>query len=210
MEKIIECKEEIKGISFNYESNIKKYIGDIHLKNISLNKNVIVKLFINSFNKFTVEHSLLFLNKGEIKTIRVTREQINIYENEKNKFLIISIPTDKEITNINEAKQIFCNSNYKVNGQKIIVFDKYKIYKNIKESEKDIGTHHENDFIFKNEINEIKKEEIIKEKIQLNDNILNKAKHYINRSLNIKSFSNYFYYFLMSSIIFAVIFNRLK
>ena len=63
MEKIIECKEEIKGISFNYESNIKKYIGDIHLKNISLNKNVIVKLFINSFNKFTVEHSLLFLNK---------------------------------------------------------------------------------------------------------------------------------------------------
>ena len=206
MEKIIECKEEIKGISFNYESNIKKYIGDIHLKNISLNKNVIVKLFINSFNKFTVEHSLLFLNKGEIKTIRVTREQINIYENEKNKLLILSIPTNKEIKNLNEAKQIFCNSNYKVNGQKIIVFDNYNIYKNVNESEKDIGTHYENDFVF---TKEIEREEIIKENTQLNDT-LNKTNNYLNRSLNIKSFSNYFYYFLMSSIIFAVIFNRLK
>ena len=87
MEKIIECNEEIKGINFNYESNIKKYIGDIHLKNISSNQNVIVKLFINSFNKFTVEHSLIFLKKGELKTIKITREQINIFENEKNKFL---------------------------------------------------------------------------------------------------------------------------
>ena len=206
MEKIIECKEEIKGISFNYESNIKKYIGDIHLKNISSNQNVIVKLFINSFNKFTVEHSLIFLKKGELKTIKITREQINIFENEKNKFLIISIPTDKEITNINEAKQIFCNSNYKVNSQKIIIFDNYKIYKNVNENEKDIGTHYENDFVLKKEII---REEIIKEKTQLNDT-LNKTKIYLNRSLNIKFSSNFFYYFLMSSIILAVIFNRLK
>ncbi len=206
MEKIIECNEEKKGINFNYESNIKKYIGDIHLKNISSNQNVIVKLFINSFNKFTVEHSLIFLKKGELKTIKITREQINIFENEKNKFLIISIPTDKEITNINEAKQIFCNSNYKVNSQKIIIFDNYKIYKNVNENEKDIGTHYENDFVFKKEII---REEIIKEKTQLNDT-LNKTKIYLNRSLNIKFSSNFFYYFLMSSIILAVIFNRLK
>ena len=206
MEKIIECNEEKKGINFNYESNLKKYIGDIHLKNISSNQNVIVKLFINSFNKFTVEHSLIFLKKGELKTIKITREQINIFENEKNKFLIISIPTDKEITNINEAKQIFCNSNYKINSQKIIVFDNYKIYKNINENEKDIGTHYENDFILKKEII---REEIIKEKTQLNDT-LNKTKIYLNRSLNIKFSSNFFYYFLMSSIILAVIFNRLK
>ena len=206
MEKIIECNEEKKGINFNYESNIKKYIGDIHLKNISSNQNVIVKLFINSFNKFTVEHSLIFLKKGELKTIKITREQINIFENEKNKFLIISIPTDKEITNINEAKQIFCNSNYKVKSQKIIIFDNYKIYKNVNENEKDIGTHYENDFVFKKEII---REEIIKEKTQLNDT-LNKTKIYLNRSLNIKFSSNFFYYFLMSSIILAVIFNRLK
>jgi hypothetical protein len=206
MEKIIECNEEKKGINFNYESNIKKYIGDIHLKNISSNQNVIVKLFINSFNKFTVEHSLIFLKKGELKTIKITREQINIFENEKNKFLIISIPTDKEITNINEAKQIFCNSNYKVNSQKIIIFDNYKIYKNVNENEKDIGTHYENDFVLKKEII---REEIIKEKTQLNDT-LNKTKIYLNRSLNIKFSSNFFYYFLMSSIILAVIFNRLK
>ena len=206
MEKIIECNEEKKGINFNYESNIKKYIGDIHLKNISSNQNVIVKLFINSFNKFTVEHSLIFLKKGELKTIKITREQINILENEKNKFLIISIPTDKEITNINEAKQIFCNSNYKVNSQKIIIFDNYKIYKNVNENEKDIGTHYENDFVLKKEII---REEIIKEKTQLNDT-LNKTKNYLNRSLNIKFSSNFFYYFLMSSIILAVIFNRLK
>jgi hypothetical protein len=206
MEKIIECNEEIKGINFNYESNIKKYIGEIHLKNISSNQNVIVKLFINSFNKFTVEHSLIFLKKGELKTIKITREQINIFENEKNKFLIISIPTDKEITNINEAKQIFCNSNYKVNSQKIIIFDNYKIYKNVNENEKDIGTHYENDFVLKKEII---REEIIKEKTQLNDT-LNKTKIYLNRSLNIKFSSNFFYYFLMSSIILAVIFNRLK
>ena len=206
MEKIIECNEEIKGINFIYESNIKKYIGEIHLKNISSNQNVIVKLFINSFNKFTVEHSLIFLKKGELKTIKITREQINIFENEKNKFLIISIPTDKEITNINEAKQIFCNSNYKVNSQKIIIFDNYKIYKNVNENEKDIGTHYENDFVFKKEII---REEIIKEKTQLNDT-LNKTKIYLNRSLNIKFSSNFFYYFLMSSIILAVIFNRLK
>ena len=206
MEKIIECNEEKKGINFNYESNIKKYIGDIHLKNISSNQNVIVKLFINSFNKFTVEHSLIFLKKGELKTIKITREQINILENEKNKFLIISIPTDKEITNINEAKQIFCNSNYKVNSQKIIIFDNYKIYKNVNENEKDIGTHYENDFVLKKEII---REEIIKEKTQLNDT-LNKTKIYLNRSLNIKFSSNFFYYFLMSSIILAVIFNRLK
>ena len=176
------------------------------MKNISSNQNVIVKLFINSFNKFTVEHSLIFLKKGELKTIKITREQINIFENEKNKFLIISIPTDKEITNINEAKQIFCNSNYKVNSQKIIIFDNYKIYKNVNENEKDIGTHYENDFVFKKEII---REEIIKEKTQLNDT-LNKTKIYLNRSLNIKFSSNFFYYFLMSSIILAVIFNRLK
>ena len=206
MEKIIECNEEIKGINFNYESNIKKYIGEIHLKNISSNQNVIVKLFINSYNKFTVEHSLLFLNKGEMKKIKITREQINICENEKNKFLIVSISTDKEIKNINEAKQIFSNSNYKVNGQKIIVFDNYNIYKNVNESEKDIGTHYENDFVF---TKEIEREEIIKENTQLNDT-LNKTNNYLNRSLTIKFSSNYIYYFLMSSIILAVIFNRLK
>ena len=73
MEELIECKEQYLGINFDYNKNIKKYIGEINLKNISSSKNIIVKLYINSFKKFKVDNSIIILKKNESKKIRIFR-----------------------------------------------------------------------------------------------------------------------------------------
>ena len=217
MEELIECKEQYLGINFDYNKNIKKYIGEINLKNISSSKNIIVKLYINSFKKFTVDNSIIILKKNESKKIRIFREQINIDDKEKNKFLLISFPCEKEIINVNEARNEFVSLNYKLYGKKILLIDNYNLINNLEENEKDIGTHSEKDFIIRKEIkNEIIKEdeikeEIIKEMVEENSifiNNLNKKKNIINKLF--KLHSKYFYYFLMSSIVFAVVLNKIK
>ena len=104
----------------NKDGSSGKLKTQIEITNVLCNKVVLTKVFFNSLMNYTVSPSLLITKPREKGIITIIRNNNHLLiEDKDDKVITISVQVDKEIDDINKAKVLFNDSNYKINGQKI-------------------------------------------------------------------------------------------
>lgn len=180
MDKFVEV--DSTELVLNKDESSGRFITQIELTNVHRDKVVLTKIYFNSLMNYTVRPSLLIMKpreKGIIKIIR-NNDQL-VIEDKNDKIISISIPVDNEINDINEAKVLFRNSDYKIHGQKIHYKITYPIHHNLIKTQRKLITKKDIDkkqlliYKLKNRIFEAKTGEVqneMKEELEeeINDN----------------------------------------
>ena len=139
MDKFVEV--DSTELVLNKDDSSERYITQIEFTNVLCDKVVLTKIYFNSLMNYTVRPSLLIMKpreKGVIKIIR-NNDQL-VIEDKDDKIISISIPVDNEINDINEAKVLFKNSDYKIHGQKIHYKITYPIHYNVMKTQRKLVT----------------------------------------------------------------------
>ena len=139
MDKFVEV--DSTELVLNKDESSGRFITQIELTNVHRDKVVLTKIYFNSLMNYTVRPSLLIMKpreKGIIKIIR-NNDQL-VIEDKNDKIISISIPVDNEINDINEAKVLFRNSDYKIHGQKIHYKITYPIHHNLIKTQRKLIT----------------------------------------------------------------------
>ena len=113
----VEISENI--VNFIYDEKTKQICGKIIIKNI-FNKNILSKLYINSQNNFISNPSILFIKPNEIKEFNILKINNNLNNKNKDLFLIVNYPTNKNNLSYSDIKIEF----NKIDREKITIKQK--------------------------------------------------------------------------------------
>lgn len=104
---------------FEYNEKYSRYVALIEIENIC-NKNVLTKLYLNSYQDYSASHSILLTKPKEKNSMKILMKKGLVPKKESgNKFVTVSVPYEKEEENLEEIKNDFKAINYKEIGQKI-------------------------------------------------------------------------------------------
>lgn len=104
---------------FKYNEKYSRYIALIEIENIC-NKNVVTKLFMNSYQDYSASPSVLLTKPKQKNTMKVLMKKGLVPKKESgNKFVTFSVPYEKEDENIEEIKSDFKKIKFKEIGQKV-------------------------------------------------------------------------------------------
>lgn len=155
------------NLVFKYNEKYSRYIALIEIENID-QKNVITKLFMNSYQDYSASPSVLLTKPKEKNTMKILMKKGLVPKKESgNKFVTVSVPCEKEDENIQEIKSEFKKIHSKEKGQKIYYTFEVNINKELTSENlgKDESSGSVSQKPLKNEINEVNRQ--IEEKKKL-------------------------------------------
>lgn len=131
-------KSSTNKLTFSYDYSKQRYTFQLLITNIHQDKQILTKVYLNTYTNFSVSPVVLYTNPGETKSILIERNSASIDQKKKEKFITYSIQLDTPVNSYEEAKEAFKAIDYLKEGQKIEYTTEYLLKENITFNSSDI------------------------------------------------------------------------